>query len=204
MKILLLYLSVLLSIISVVFTRHVQFYLNGYECFYQEIRAGTKCSLEYAPISGSKPHVDATLEDPNQYVIYRKNEQEYDYFHFTTNVTGTYRVCFSNIYDLMMYNNVIYMDFVVGDEGKMVRLSDGLTPMTQVETSVVNIFDAMKVVELYQNHHRIREANGRIVAQSLHEKVAVWSLGQGFAIICIGCIQVYILRQFFTSKKDDI
>lgn len=194
----------LLSIVGVAFSRHVQFYLNGYECFYQEIRAGTKCSLEYAPISGSKPHVDATLEDPNQYVIYRKSEQEYDYFHFTTNVTGVYRVCFSNIYDVMMFNNVVYMDFVVGDEGKMVRLSDGPTPMTQVETSVVNIFDAMKVVELYQNHHRIREANGRIVAQSLNDKVAVWSLGQGFAIICIGCLQVYVLRQFFMSRKDEI
>jgi emp24/gp25L/p24 family/GOLD. len=190
---------------SFTISRHIQFYLNGYECFYQEIRAGTKCSLEYAPISGSKPHVDVTVEDPNQYVFYRKNEQEYDYFHFDTNVTGTYRICFSNIYDLMMYNNVVYLDFVVGEEGKMVRLKDGLnTPMTQVETSIVNIYDAMKVVELYQNHHRIREANGRLVAQSLNVKVMMWSLGQGAAFVLIGCIQVYILRQFFTSRKDEI
>ena len=196
----LLNLVVLLSLCGSNLSRHVQFYLNGYECFYQEIFAKIKCSLEYAPISGSKPHVDVTIEDPNQYVFYRKGQQEYDYFHFETNVTGTYRVCFSNIYDLMMYDNVIYMDFVVGEEGKMVRLSDGQTPMTQVETSIVNIYDAMKVVELYQNHHRIREANGRIVAQSLHDKVMAWSLSQAGAIIFIGCVQVYILRQFFTAK----
>lgn len=196
---------VLLTVVSLASGRHVQFYLNGYECFYQEIRAGTKCSLEYAPISGSKPHVDTTIEDPNQYVFYRKTQQEYDFFHFETNVTGTYRVCFSNIYDLMMFSNVIYLDFVVGDEGKMIRLKDSVnTPMTQVETSVVNIYDAMKVVELYQNHHRIREANGRLVAQSLNEKVMMWSLGQGAAFVIIGCIQVYVLRQFFTTKKDEI
>lgn len=185
--------------------RHIQFYLNGYECFYQEIRAGTKCSVEYAPISGSKPHVDVTIEDPNQYVFYRKNEQEYDYIKFDTNITGTYRVCFSNIYDLMMYSNVVYLDFVVGDEGKMIHLTSGTnTPMTLVETSIVNIYDAMKVVELYQNHHRIREANGRLVASSLNEKVMYWSLGQAASFIFIGCLQVYILRQFFTAKKEEI
>lgn len=185
--------------------RHIQFYLNGYECFYQEIRAGTKCSVEYAPISGSKPHVDVTIEDPNQYVFYRKTEQEYDYIKFDTNVTGTYRVCFSNIYDLMMYSNVVYLDFVVGDEGKMIHLITGAnTPMTQVETSIVNIYDAMKVVELYQNHHRIREANGRLVASSLNDKVMFWSLGQAAAFMFIGCLQVFILRQFFTTKKEEI
>ena len=193
------------SISSLSEARHIQFHLNGYECFYQEIRAATKCSVEYAPISGSKPHVDVTIEDPNQYVFYRKNQQEYDYIKFETNVTGTYRVCFSNIYDLSMYNNIVYLDFIVGAEGKMVRLegSENL-PMTQVETSIVNIYDAMKVVELYQNHHRIREANSRLVGQSLNEKVMMWSIGQSFIIFAIAVVQVYVLRQFFATKKEDI
>lgn len=186
-------------------TRHIQFHLNGYECFYHEIKTGTKSSVEYAPISGSKPHVDVTIEDPNQHVFYRKTQQEYDYIKFETNITGTYRVCFSNIYDLMMYSNVVYFDFVVGEEGKMVRLDDqSTTPMTQVESSIVNIYDAMKVVELYQNHHRIREANGRLVAQSLNNKVMMWSLGQSLIFVVIAIVQVFVLRQFFTTKKEEI
>ena len=190
---------------SLVKTRHIQFHLNGYECFYQEVRANTKCSVEYAPISGSKPHVDVSIEDPNQYVFYRKNQQEYDFFKFQANITGTYRVCFSNIYDLSMYNNIVYLDFVIGDEGKMITLDDASTaPMTQLETSIVNIYDAMKVVELYQNHHRIREANGRLVAQSLNEKVMMWSLGQSLVVLVMGIVQVYVLRQFFAEKKENI
>ncbi|XP_002158047.1 transmembrane emp24 domain-containing protein 7 [Hydra vulgaris] len=195
-----------ITITNFVDSRHIQFHLNGYECFYQEIREKTKCSVEYAPISGSRPHVDVTIEDPNQYVFYRKNQQEYDFYKFETNATGTYRVCFSNIYDLSMYSNIVYLDFVVGDEGNMVRLDAGAstTPMTQVETSIVNIYDAMKVVELYQNHHRIREANGRLVGSSLNEKVMMWSLGQSAIIVIIGAAQVYILRQFFSSRKEEI
>ena len=201
----LLTLLTVLSSLTTCDTRHIQFYLNGYECFYQEIREKTECSLEYAPISGSKPHVDVTLEDPNQKVFYWKRRQEYDYHKFTTNTTGTYRVCFSNIYDMTMFNNVVYLDFVVGKEGQMVVLQpDSTTPLTQVETSVVNIFDGLKVVELYQNHHRIREANGRLVAQTLNDKVFYWSLGQAVLGVLIGVVQVFTLKWFFAGKKDEI
>ena len=104
-----------------------------------------------------------------------------------------------------MFSNVVYLDFVVGDEGQMIRLDpESTTPLTQVETSVVNIYDGMKVIELYQNHHRIREANGRLVAQSLNDKVMVWSVGQALIGVIIGVIQVYTLRWFFTSKKEEI
>lgn len=104
-----------------------------------------------------------------------------------------------------MYNNIVYLDFVIGDEGKMITLDDASTaPMTQLETSIVNIYDAMKVVELYQNHHRIREANGRLVAQSLNEKVMMWSLGQSLVVLVMGIVQVYVLRQFFAEKKENI
>merc|ERR1712072_1412869 len=58
---------------------------------------------------------------PDNKVFYRKNQQEYDWFKFTANKTGTYRACFSNIYNLMMFSNVVYLDFVIGDE-------DSLTP----------------------------------------------------------------------------
>jgi len=199
------FLAVLIFVVDEISSRHIQFHLNGYECFYEDIVMGTKSSVEYAPISGSKPHVDVTIEDPNQVVFYRKNQQEYDYFKFTTNVTGTHRVCFSNIYDLSMYNNIVYFDFVVGSEGAMVKLDSAETaPMTQVETSIVNIYDAMRIVELYQNHHRIREANGRLVGQKLNEKVMWWSLGQTGVFVVIACVQVYILKQFFAEKKENI
>ena len=190
--------------------RHVQFYLNGYECFYEDILAGTKASIEYAPITGSKPHVDCTLEDPSRFVFYRASQKDYDYFKFVANVTGTYRVCFSNIYDFMMYSNVVYLDFVVGDENTMKMQSetdDSVKPagaLTQVETSMVNIHDAMRVVELYQNHHRIREANGRLVAQSLNEKILWWSMGQTMIFVIVAICQVVVLRRFFTVRKEDL
>ena len=185
--------------------RHIQFYLNGYECFYQDATAGTKCSVEYAPISGSKPHVDVTIEDPDNKVFYRKNQQEYDWFKFTANKTGTYRTCFSNIYNLMMFSNVVYLDFVIGDEDSLTPGAAASTsPKTQMEVSIGNIYDATKVIEQYQNNHRIREANGRLVAQMLNEKVTMWSVSQTLIGVLMGVLQVYILKRFFSSKKEEI
>ena len=189
------------TIVCTVKCRHIQFYLNGYECFYQDVTAGTKCSVEYAPISGSKPHVDVTIEDPNQLVFYRKNQQEYDWFKFEANITGTYRACFSNIYNLMMFSNVVYLDFVTGDEG---YITGSTSPKTQMEVSIGNIYDATKVIEQYQNHHRIREANGRLVAQMLNEKVGMWSVSQTVIGVIMGVLQVYILKRFFAMRKEEI
>ena len=186
--------------------RHIQFFLNGWECFFQDAAIGQMASVEFAPITGSKPHVDVTLEDPTGRVIYRVYQKDYEYFKFPINVTGTYKICFSNVYDFSMYNNLVYLDFVVGDENAF-KTADGKTatgPMTQLETSVVNIHDSMRIVELYQNHHRIREANGRLVAQGLQDKVMWWSIGQTMIILFIGVCQVFVLRGFFAVKKEQI
>eukprot|EP00794_Sanderia_malayensis_P017529 gene17529-19279_t len=187
--------------------RHVQFYLSGWECFFQDVDLGQRISVEFAPISGSKPHVDVTMEDPTGRVIYRVYQKDYEYFKFPANVTGTYKICFSNVYDYSMYNNIVYLDFTVDDENKIKVGLDGKSssgPMTQLETSLVNIHDSMRIVELYQNHHRIREANGRLIGQGLHDKVMWWSIGQTMIIMFIAIGQVLMLRGFFTIKKEQI
>ena len=195
------------SILAKTDARHIQFFLNGWECFFEEVSIGQSVSIEFAPISGSKPHVDVTLEDPTGRVIYRVYQKDYEYFKFPVNVTGTYKICFSNVYDFSMYNNLIYLDFNVGNEKDMVNAAGGKVnggPMTQVETSIVNIHDSMRVAELYQNHHRIREANGRLAAQGLHDQVMWWSIGQTVIILIVGIGQVLLLRGFFAVKKENI
>lgn len=197
-------LSLFLSLYMTANARHIQFFLNGWECFYEDLTLGQLASIEFAPISGSKPHVDVSLEDPTGKVIYRVYKKDYEFFKFPVNESGTYKICFSNVYDYSMYNNIVYLDFIAGDENKM-KIGDSSTgPMTQVETSMVNIHDSMRIVELYQNHHRIREANGRLSAQSLSEKVMWWSVGQTFIVLFVAIAQVFMLRSFFAIRKEQI
>ena len=76
--------------------------------------------------------------------------------------------------------------------------------LTQLETSAVNIHEALKVVIDYQTHHRLREATGRDMAEYLNERVQYWSIGQSVIIVLVSIGQVYVLRNFFAEKRDRI
>lgn len=70
-----------------------------------------------------------------------------------------------------------------------------------METSAVNLHEDLKTVIDYQTHHRLREAQGRVFAEDLNERVFYWSLGQSLIILTIGIGQVLVLRSFFTDKQ---
>ncbi|KAJ8311389.1 hypothetical protein KUTeg_010744 [Tegillarca granosa] len=72
-----------------------------------------------------------------------------------------------------------------------------------METSAVNLHEDLKTVIDYQTHHRLREAQGRVFAEDLNERVFYWSLGQSLIILTIGIGQVLVLRSFFTDKRGN-
>ncbi|EDO49537.1 predicted protein, partial [Nematostella vectensis] len=177
------------SLIYCSFARHLQFHLSGYECFYQDILEKTECSLEFAPITGNDPKVDVTLEDPSGNVIYRVDKKDYDLHKFTTTMNGTYQVCFSNVYDFTIGENLVYFDFIAGVEdefgtiGTAGETGPASKALTQLETSLSTIHENMNLIERYQNYYRLREANGRIAAESLNSKVQWWSIGQSIIVV---------------------
>lgn len=183
--------------------RHLQIQLSGYECFYDDIATNVSCSLEYAPITGANPQIDVFLEGPEGNVIYKAEKKDYDIYRFTTISPGVHRFCFSNVYDITFQTNLVYFDFVKGKEDSFPGTS-AQTALTQMETSAYSLHEALGVMEQYQNHHRIREANGRIAAETLNIRVQWWSLGQASVIISVSILQVYVLRKFFTVKRDSI
>ena len=56
----------------------------------------------------------------------------------------------------------------------------------------------------YQTHHRLREAQGREMAEYLNERVCYWSFGQSVVIMLVSCVQVYVLKNFFADRKEII
>jgi protein ERP2 len=188
--------------------RHLQFQLSGHECFYEVIAEKTECSLEFAPITGNDPKIDVTLEDPNGGSVYKADKKDYDLHKFTAEHNGTYRLCFSNVYDFTIGDNLVYFDFVTGRDGSFENAVQGEAPtdkaLTQLETSLASIHENMNLVERYQNYHRLREANGRIAVDSLNQKVQWWSIGQSVVVIALGLTQVFVLRRFFTLSKQEL
>lgn len=186
--------------------RHLQFQLSGFECFYEDLEENTECSLEYAPITGADPRIDVYIEDPDGSIVYKEEKKDYDLHKFTAAKNGTYTVCFSNVFEFSIGENLVYFDLVKGNEDELgyEGITGTQTALTHFEKSFFNIHENFNLVEKYQNYYRLREANGRLAAEYLYQRVQWWSIGQSLVIVSVGIIQVFILRRFFTVSKEEL
>lgn len=77
------------------------------------------------------------------------------------------------------------------ETGSLARPTPRMTAMSQMEMSISNIGERLRIIDDYQTHHRLREATGRKRAEDLNEKVLFWSIGQASVFILIGVGQVF-------------
>ncbi|XP_057669012.1 transmembrane emp24 domain-containing protein 3 [Diorhabda carinulata] len=170
------------------------------ECFHEEIKANTSCTLEYQVVTGGQYDVDVVLEDPKGNVLYKQVRMQFDTHTFIAQVHGIYKVCFSNEFSTFSHK-LVYMDFQVGDEQPLPGIGDHATVLTQMESSTQEIHKALNTMLDYQTHHRLREAQGRKRAEELNERVLWWSIMETLAVLTIAFGQVFVLKNFFTEKK---
>lgn len=173
---------------------------NIKQCFHEHIEKGVKCNLEYQVITGGNYDIDVEIIGVNGQVLHKDSRKQYDSYTWTTEVTGEYKFCFSNEFSTFTHKTV-YFDFQVGDEKPLHGDGKMEMPMTQMETSSQLIHNELKIIIDYQTHHRLREAQGRVFAEDLNERVQYWSVGQAVIILLVGIGQVMVLRSFFTDKR---
>lgn len=71
----------------------------------------------------------------------------------------------------------------------------------QMESTCLSIHEILKVVEDTQTKYRLREAQDRLRAEDLNERVYYWSIGQSVIICVVSIGQVFMLKSFFKEKK---
>lgn len=68
-------------------------------------------------------------------------------------------------------------------------------------SAVVNHENLNQIVD-YQTHFRLRESQTRSFAEDLNERVLYWSVGQSLVILIITVGQVFIMKSFFTDRRE--
>jgi len=170
------------------------------QCFHEDVKAGTKCTLEFQVVTGGHYDVDCVLENPQGQPIYQGIKKQFDSHTFTADKHGVYTVCFSNEFSTFSHK-LVYMDFQVGEEQPLPGVGEHLTAMTKLEQSSANIHDSLNKVLDDQTHYRLREAQGRKRAEDLNSRVMWWSISESVAVLVITIGQVLILRNFFSDRK---
>lgn len=177
---------------------------NARQCFYEDIKKDTKGTLEFQVISGGNYDVDVVLYDESGKTIYNVQKKQYDSHTFQAQGEGIFKFCFSNEFSTFSHK-VVYFDFQAGDEIPLTKdLGAHQTALTQMETACVTIHEDLKIASDYQTHHRLRESQGRDMAEYLNERIQWWSIGEACLILSVGICQVVILRRFFAEKRSTI
>ena len=136
--------------------------------------------------------------------MYEGQRKQFHSEDFDATEAGDYYFCFSNEFSSFTHK-LVYFDLQVGDESPLTPdIGAHHTALTQLEMSSVRIHEALKIVENYQTHHRLREMSGRDTAEFLNERVQYWSLGESIMFVSIGLMTVFVLRRFFASKRSRI
>ncbi|XP_035274471.1 transmembrane emp24 domain-containing protein 3 isoform X2 [Anguilla rostrata] len=165
--------------IALVYCTELTFVLpdNDKQCFFDDLQEGVKIDIDYQVIAGGNYDIDCFVTDPQNNVLYQEKKRQYDSFSHTTTSKGVYKVCFSNEFSTFTHKTV-YLDFRAGEEAPLLPDMNRATALTQMESACLSIHEILKVVTDSQTWYRLREAQDRIRAEDLHERVSYWSIGE--------------------------
>ncbi|KAJ8280979.1 hypothetical protein GJAV_G00061730 [Gymnothorax javanicus] len=176
---------------------------NDKQCFYEDLEEGIKIDIDYQVIAGGNYDIDCFVTDPLNNILYQEKKRQYDSFSLVTSAKGAYKVCFSNEFSTFTHKTV-YLDFRAGQETPLLPDINHATALTQMESSLLSIHEILKVVTDSQTWYRLREAQDRIRAEDLQERVSYWSVGETLILIVVSIGQLLMLKSFFTEKKTNL
>ncbi|VDN01480.1 unnamed protein product [Thelazia callipaeda] len=82
---------------------------NADQCFFEDIKAGVDCVIEYQVVAGGQYDVDVTLEDQESKILYKGVKKHEDTFSWKTEREGTYKVAeFAFVWD---YTKLIFNSY---------------------------------------------------------------------------------------------
>eukprot|EP00058_Branchiostoma_floridae_P022183 XP_002607673.1 hypothetical protein BRAFLDRAFT_82884 [Branchiostoma floridae] len=133
---------------------------NDRQCFYEDVDAGVKCTLEYQVVTGGHYDVDCLISDPNEKVLYKEIKKQYDTYTWTSEKKGVYKFCFSNEFSTFTHKTV-YFDFMVGEEPPLIpEMGDHDTALTQVLAGGNYDVDVVVFEEAKPILKRVRSTSG--------------------------------------------
>ena len=178
---------------------------NEKTCFWENFKGssvGKRYVFQYKVIRGGNHDVDVWLISPNGKILYKELKLSEGSFTFDTS-RGDFKFCFGNEFSTFTHKIV---SFDIRDEAVANLAMEAGETVPTVKTAAItscdNIHQEMSAVVNYQRDFRLREALGRYLAESMHQNVTWWSIGQAIVILLTGFGQVFILKTFFTEKRS--
>ncbi|KAG5999840.1 hypothetical protein E4U54_001652 [Claviceps lovelessii] len=178
---------------------------NEKACFYVDTKTDNeKVSFYFAVQSGGSFDVDYLVQGPNNKIILQgEKERQADYV-FTAQQAGEYSFCFNNEMSTFA-DKLVDFDIAVEKEVRTAKLPSkpGTTPeqTTELEDSIYKISSQLSTITRDQKYFRTRENRNFATVSSTEKRIVNFSMVQIFLIVCMGALQVFVVRFFFQGAR---
>ncbi|KAI1342055.1 SKIP/SNW domain-containing protein [Xylariaceae sp. FL0016] len=202
MRTTLLSIGLLAWLVSLVSATALTYKLSANEkaCFYAAPeKAGLKIAFYFAVQSGGSFDIDYEVTGPNDKVILDGEKERQGDFVFTANELGEYKFCFNN--EMSTYSEK-FVDFEIAVEDEIraqLPAKQGTTPeqTTVLEESIYKVSGQLSTITRNQKYFRTRENRNFSTVRSTEGRIVNFSLIQCAMVVCMGALQVFIVRFFF-------
>ncbi|XP_020717216.1 transmembrane emp24 domain-containing protein 1 isoform X2 [Ceratitis capitata] len=184
------------------------------ECFYQPVQNGETIDIEYQVIDGGHGDLDISfsLIDPIGLVIVSDYKKPENIHRHEASKEGDYRFCFDNTFS-SFNRKTVFFELIIEQQGESAfdkNWDETATAKTPEELYDIQVREIMEYVgrvhmQISRAHQilnmlRSNEARDRNLAEANYSKVNVWSLFQICAMICVGLVQVFMVRSIFDTN----
>ncbi|KAL1890178.1 hypothetical protein Cpir12675_005517 [Ceratocystis pirilliformis] len=184
----------------------LSYMLNANEkaCFYtRATKQGEKLAFYFAVQSGGSFDIDYQVKNPASRLVMNGEKERQGDFVFTANLVGEYEFCFNN--GMSTFADKL-VDFEIAAENEaraQLPSKKGTSPeqTSVLEESVYKISGQLSTITRNQKYFRTRENRNFSTVHSTEGRIINFSLIQCALIVCMGALQVFIVRFFFQGAR---
>jgi len=173
-------------------------------CFYASSTSkGERIAFYFAVQSGGSFDIDYAVTGPSGKEILDGQKERQGDFVFTANEVGDYKFCFNN--EMSTYTDK-FVDFEIAVENEA-RVSlpakQGSSPeqVSSLEESLFKVSGQLSTITRNQKYFRTRENRNFSTVRSTEKRIVNFTLLQCALVICMGALQVFIVRFFFQGAR---
>ncbi|KAF5567122.1 ERP2-like protein [Fusarium phyllophilum] len=176
---------------------------NEKACFHTTTKKqGEKIAFYFAVQSGGSFDVDYVVEGPNGKIIMDGQKERQGDFVFSANVVGDYSFCFDNEMSTFAEKFVDFEIAVENESRAQLPSKQGTTPeqTSILEDSIFKVSGQLSTISRNQKYFRTRENRNFATVNSTEGRIINFSMIQIGLIICMGALQVFVVRFFFQAS----
>ncbi|KAK4517878.1 uncharacterized protein ATC70_001226 [Mucor velutinosus] len=179
-------------------------------CFYVwNDKPGKKVGFYFAVQQGGAFDIDFDILDPKGESVLKGQEEKQGDYVFSAGLVGEYSFCFSNTMSTWA-DKLLDLEISIENEQAFVHYQassndkDKPAKVTEIEKSLARIASSVTKIIRKQKYLRTRENRDFATVTSTESRIFWFASLESCAIVAMACLQVHVVKRFFSVKRGGV